>query len=82
MELTFTAIASVVVLGYLCLVQSLRWRRYNAVHEKYRRQFETQTLTPEEAQQILHVGALYDMPSLVKYSLAFSLFKAAAIVRA
>lgn len=79
MELTFTAIASVVVLGYLCLVQSLRWRRYNAVHEKYRRQFETQTLTPEEAQQILHVGALYDMPSLVKYSLAFSLFKAAAI---
>jgi hypothetical protein len=38
------------------------------------------TLTPEEAQEILHVGAFYDMPSLVKYSLAFALFKAAAIV--
>ena len=80
MELTVPTIVCAVLLAYLCLVRSLRWRRYNAIHEKYRVQFEKQTLTPEEAQEILHVGAFYDMPSLVKYSLAFALFKAAAIV--
>jgi len=80
MEFTTGVIILVFLLTYLCLVRSLRWRRYNAIHEKYRFKYETQTLTPEEAQEILHVGAFYDMPSLVKYSLAFALFKAAAIV--
>jgi hypothetical protein len=65
---------------YLWLVRTLRWRRYNAMHEKYQAKYEKETLTPEEAQEIIHVAAFYDMPSLVKYSLAFALFKAAAIV--
>jgi hypothetical protein len=80
MEFTIPAIICVSLLAYLCLVRSLRWRRYNAIHERYRAKYETETLTPEEAQKIIHVGAFYDMPSLVKYSLAFALFKAAAIV--
>jgi hypothetical protein len=80
MELAIPIVICVVLLAYLCLVRFLRWRRYSAIHEKYRVQYETQTLTPEEAQEIMHVGAFYDMPSLVKYSLAFALFRAAAIV--
>lgn len=78
MEFTIPTIICL-LLAYLFLVRSLRWRRYHAIHEKYRVQFETDTLTPEEAQEIIHVSAFYDMPSLVKYSLAFALFKAAAI---
>jgi hypothetical protein len=81
MELTFPYLASVLVLAYLCLVRSLRWRRYNAVHKKYSKQFETRTLTPEEAQQVLHILSLYDMPSLLQYAGAFSMFKPAGIVR-
>lgn len=79
MEFTIPTIICL-LLAYLFLVRSIRWRRYHAIHEKYRVQFETDTLTPEEAQEIIHVSAFYDMPSLVKYSLAFALFKAAAIV--
>ena len=80
MEFAMHTVICAVLLAYLCLVKSLRWRRYNAIHAKYRVQYETECLTPEEAQEIMHVGAFYDMPSLVKYSLAFALFKAAAIV--
>lgn len=82
MDTPYFWIISILILAYVCLVHSFRWRRYNEIHKKYHKQFETQTMTPEEAQQVLHLAVLYDMPTLMKYSLAFSLFKAAAVVRA
>lgn len=76
------SIVALVTLSYLCLVRSLRWKRYYAIHKKYMSRFETKTLTPEEAQQIIHTGAFYDMPFLLNYSLAFALFKTYGIVSA
>ncbi|KAJ7202386.1 hypothetical protein GGX14DRAFT_654377 [Mycena pura] len=58
---------------------ALRWRRYNAIHKKYAEKFEAKTLTPEEAQEVMQLAVLYDMPMLSEYSLAFALFKTYAI---
>lgn len=80
MEPATVGAACIVVVGYLCIVRSLRWRRYTAMHAEYRSRFESNTLTPEDAQRIIHVGAYYDMPLLLNYSLAFALFKTYGIV--
>lgn len=72
---TVTAFASGTAFFYLCLVRVLRWRRYHAVHKKYASSYESRVLTPEEAQEIVHVSSFYDMPLLMNYSLAFALFK-------
>ncbi|KAK7028286.1 hypothetical protein R3P38DRAFT_2525928 [Favolaschia claudopus] len=66
-------------LVYLGLVRSLRWRRYNAIHKKYSAKFRANSLTPEEAQEIMQLSFLWDMPTLGEYSLAFALFKTYAI---
>ena len=66
--------------GYLCIVRLFRWRRYNAVHKKYAAAFEARTLTPEEAQDVLHVSTFYDMPTVLNYALAFALLKSFAVV--
>ncbi|KAF8147796.1 hypothetical protein K438DRAFT_1779889 [Mycena galopus ATCC 62051] len=66
-------------LVYLCVVRSLRWRRYNAIHKKYSAKFRARTLTPEEAQEVIQLSYMYDMPSLSEYSLSFALFKTYAI---
>ncbi|KII95824.1 hypothetical protein PLICRDRAFT_48769 [Plicaturopsis crispa FD-325 SS-3] len=63
---------------YLGLVRALRWRRYNQVHAKYAHR-DLDTLTPEEAQSIIHLSGLWDMPGLSTYSLSFALFKTYAI---
>jgi len=52
------------------------------IHKKYTPAFEARTLTPEEAQDVVHVSTFYDMPTLLNYALAFALFKTYAIVRA
>ncbi|KAJ6618009.1 hypothetical protein B0H10DRAFT_1796272 [Mycena sp. CBHHK59/15] len=70
-----SSVACAVVLGYLCVVRSLRWRRYNAIHTKYSSKFKAGTLSPDEAQEVVQVSYLYDMPLLSEYSLAFALFK-------
>lgn len=67
--------------GYLSLVRCLRYRRYDKIHAKHQKKFEEGTLTPEEAQEIVKVSSCYDMPALLSYSLAFSLFKTYTIVR-
>jgi hypothetical protein len=67
--------------AYLCLVRALRWRWYNAIHKKFGSQYTTKTLTPEEAQQVMHLSSFWDMPLLMNYALAFALFKTYAIVR-
>ncbi|TFK63951.1 hypothetical protein BDN72DRAFT_826158 [Pluteus cervinus] len=64
---------------YVGIVRALRWRRYNAIHKKYQAKFERNELTPEEAQEIMHVADFYDMPMMMNYSLAFALFKTYAI---
>ncbi|KIL64803.1 hypothetical protein M378DRAFT_77637 [Amanita muscaria Koide BX008] len=78
LPLSNTAVAcSVAVLSYLLLVRLLRWRRYNAIHAKYQSKLED--ITPEEAQEIMHVSQQQDMPSLIYYATAFALFKTYAI---
>lgn len=80
MENTIIGILCGAALLYLCLVRSLRWKRYDAIHKKYASRLETKTLTPEEAQQVIYVGTFYDMPTLLNKALAFALFKTYAIV--
>ncbi|KAJ7725936.1 hypothetical protein B0H16DRAFT_1593424 [Mycena metata] len=72
-----SSVACALGLVYLCVVRSLRWRRYNAIHRKYSAKFAT--LTPEEAQEVVQLAFFYDMPMLSEYSLAFALFKTYAI---
>ncbi|KAF8630568.1 hypothetical protein AX17_005380 [Amanita inopinata Kibby_2008] len=74
------AVWLVVGICYLTLVRCLRWRRYHAIHKKY--EGRTQDITPEEAQEIMHESASWDMPLLMNYALAFALFKTYGIVRA
>jgi hypothetical protein len=77
-KLTFVLVA---FFSYLCLVRLLRWRYYNALHKKWAGR-DIDSITPEEAQQIMHVSYLYDLPGFQVYALSFALFKTYAIVRA
>lgn len=56
-------IVLVSLVGYLCLVRLFRWRRYNAMIRCYAGR-PLESITPEEAQQIIHVSSLYDMPMI------------------
>ncbi|KJA16602.1 hypothetical protein HYPSUDRAFT_147542 [Hypholoma sublateritium FD-334 SS-4] len=55
------------VILWLCLVRILRWRRYNAIHRKFGARWNNGhgKITPQEAQEIMHVSCIYDMPWLV-----------------
>jgi hypothetical protein len=64
--------------GYLTIVRFFRWRRYNALHREFDGKMET--MTPKEAQEIMAMSYLYDMPGLLNYALSFALFKTYAIV--
>ena len=74
----FGLIGATVSVGYLTLVRLLRWRQYDALHRKYAGKLET--MTPKEAQEIMSMAYLYDMPGLLNYALSFALFKTYAIV--
>jgi hypothetical protein len=67
-----------VSLGYLSLVRLLRWRRYDKIHRQYGAKINE--LTPQEAQNIMLVSYLYDMPGLLNYALSFALFKTYSVV--
>ena len=71
------------ILLWLGLVRTLRWRRYNAIHRKYGPKWNNGkgSITAEEAQNIMAVSIMYDMPMLLNYAIAFVLFKTYAIVR-
>ncbi|KAJ7618734.1 hypothetical protein FB45DRAFT_981213 [Roridomyces roridus] len=56
---------------YLCVVRVLRW--------KYQAKFEAGTLTPLEAQEVVQLISMYDMPFLVDNALAFANFNTYAI---
>ena len=66
------------LLIWLVTVRAFRWNRYNAIHRQFQAKHEE--LTPEEAQKIIQVSTLYDMPLLLNYALAFALFKTYGIV--
>ncbi|CAA7271254.1 unnamed protein product [Cyclocybe aegerita] len=65
------------LLVWVGIVRVFRWRRYNAIHREYGSKWNKGKgrITPEEAQKIMHASALYDMPLLLNYALAFALFK-------
>ena len=79
-DFPLTPAVSVAAIFYLCLVRAFRWRRFDAIHRQYDARFKSRSLTPEEAQEVVHVAAFYDMPLLLNYSVAFALFKTYAIV--
>jgi hypothetical protein len=66
------------LLIWLVAVRAFRWKRYNAIHRQFQAKFKE--ITPEEAQKIIQVSTLYDMPLLLNYALAFALFKTYGIV--
>jgi hypothetical protein len=72
-------VAGALSLSYLVLVRVLRWRRYNALHAKYGPD-KMKTLTPLEAQLIVHEAALWDIPFINTEALSFALFKTYGIV--
>ncbi|KAJ8462366.1 hypothetical protein ONZ45_g17963 [Pleurotus djamor] len=75
----FAALCLASITSYLALVRHLRWKRYRTIHEKYLAKFKSHKLTPREAQEIVYVSTFYDMPLLLRYSLALALFKTYAV---
>ncbi|KDQ50418.1 hypothetical protein JAAARDRAFT_42081 [Jaapia argillacea MUCL 33604] len=71
------AVPVTAIITYLGLVQLLRWRRYHRVHEKYGPKLGS--LTPAEAQTILHLSSQWDLPGINQGALSFALFKTYAI---
>ena len=69
------------LLIWLVTVRAFRWKRYNAIHRQFQAKYNLkEEMTPEEAQKIIQVSVLYDMPLLLNYALAFALFKTYGIV--
>ncbi|KAL1716371.1 hypothetical protein EV715DRAFT_205416 [Schizophyllum commune] len=80
-------LAATAALGYLALVRALRWRKYDAVHRKYAHKRrggsvlqspsakDAQSLSPEEAQEIVQLSLGYDMHYIMTMALSFALFK-------
>jgi hypothetical protein len=75
-------------LSYILVCRSLRWRNFNAIHKRYQHKLDAsgqalkpgETLTPEEAQEIMLVSFWYDMPMLTNLGTLFGTFKVFAIV--
>lgn len=61
--ISWSAVIPITAIGYLTLVRLLRWRRYNARHKKWAGR-KLDSITPEEAQTILHGITMWDMPGL------------------
>ena len=68
------------LLIWLVTVRAFRWKRYNAIHRQFQAKYYKEGITPEEAQKIIQVSTLYDMPLLMNYAIAFALFKTYGIV--
>ena len=67
------------LLIWLAVVRAFRWKRYNAIHRQFQAKYK-EGITSEEAQKIIQVSRLYDMPLLLRYALASVLFKSYGIV--
>ena len=68
------------LLIWLVAVRAFRWKRYNAIHRQFQAKYKEGRITPEEAQKIIQISTMYDMPLLLNYSLGFALFKTYGIV--
>ncbi|ESK82427.1 hypothetical protein Moror_12151 [Moniliophthora roreri MCA 2997] len=68
-------IPSIILLSWLSIVRTFRWRRYNHIHRVYGPKYAAGQLTPEEAQEIVGILTRYEMPLILEYALAFALFK-------
>lgn len=77
-----TAVVAGGILTWLVLVRACRWRRYNAIHRKYEAKWDNGRgeITPEEAQEIINVSFMYEIPLLLNYAVGFALFKTYGIV--
>jgi hypothetical protein len=69
----------VLLAAYISYVRLLRWRRYTAVHVKYAGR-ALDSITPQEAQEIMQLSMMWDLPWITLYSLSFAMFKAYGIV--
>lgn len=70
------------LIAYLLLVQSMRWRVYSRVHRKYAYLMSDLTrMTPAEAQDIMHASTVWDMPAVTSNALSYAMFRTYAIVR-
>jgi hypothetical protein len=69
----------VLLVSYISYVRLHRWHRYTAVHAKYAGR-SLNSITPQEAQEIMHLSMMWDLPSITLYALSFALFKAYGIV--
>jgi hypothetical protein len=67
--------------AYLALVRHLRWKRYRALHAKYRN-VKFHELSYQDAQKIIQLSSMWDNPSVNLYALSFALFKTYGIVSA
>ncbi|EAU81978.2 hypothetical protein CC1G_09164 [Coprinopsis cinerea okayama7 len=61
------------------LLRRHRWKRYYQIHEQYEAKWKAGSLTPAEAQQIIHVGLGRDLVFALKRAIGFALFKTYAI---
>ncbi|VDB95863.1 unnamed protein product [Peniophora sp. CBMAI 1063] len=69
-----------VVFSYLLFVHLARWRRYKHVHRKYAHRIQDpSSLTPSEAQDIMHTTLLWDIPSVLFNALSFAIVRTYAI---
>jgi hypothetical protein len=58
------------VLAYFALVRTLRWRRYDEMHRKFGSKINS--LSFEEAQHIVNLMGMYEMPFIIVCSLFLS----------
>ncbi|KAG7089083.1 hypothetical protein E1B28_010792 [Marasmius oreades] len=75
---TFT-IPALILFSWVSLVRTFRWRRYNYIHRVYGPKYSSGMLTPEDAQDVITILLRYEMPLVLEYAVAFSLFKTYAI---
>ena len=69
-----------VCLTWLVVVRIFRWKRYNSIHGQFQAKYHEKTITPEEAQKIIQVSMMYDMPFFMYYASAYAIFEPCAIV--
>lgn len=67
---------------WLGIARAMRWYRYNDIHRKYGPKWNNGlgTINPQEAQEIMHLSTVYDMPLLLDNALSLALFKTYGIV--
>lgn len=67
-------------LAYFLCARWLRWRNYLAIHRKFGAKFLNGGLTVQDAQEIVQVSGMWDMPALLYFALSYATIKTYAIV--